>query len=186
MARAPRIHADIWPGVPDLVCQFPLSVRRNWHTGFEGSVEISDRHRTGRSPGRRALVVALAVVGEVRQFVAARTDAQPPQLLRAVEDAAPGAPHALADAHDAAGTDVDDVVVEAHLPTPRKEHVQLLDASVRVPVAGFLTWLERVRAHADVLHGEVVVDDATALSRTVGAEAAVVCPPLVGPAHLQN
>ena len=40
-----------------------------------------------------------------------------------VRNAAPGAPHALTDAHDRPGADVDHVVVQAHLPAPGEEHV---------------------------------------------------------------
>jgi hypothetical protein len=70
----------------------------------------------------------------------------------------------LADAHYGAGSYVDDIVIQPHLSAALEEDVELLDAGVRVPVAGLLAGLEGVGREADELHRELVVDDAAAVA----------------------
>src|SRR5690606_16058774 len=136
------------------------------------------------SPRHRAVGSALAVVGQVRELVAAGADAQPAQLARRVRQRAPRAPHALAHAHDRARTHLDHVVVEAHLAAALEEHVQLLDLGVAVPVSGLLPRRQRVGGHAHVLHRQLVVHDAASLARGGGEEAAHVVAPGVKGADL--
>lgn len=115
----------------------------------------------------------------MRQFFAAGPDAQPTQLPRTVGAAAPRAGDSLPHTDHRAGTHLDDLVVEPHLTAAVEKHVELLDARMGVPVARLLAGGQCVRGEPDVLHRQLVVDDATPVPRACRVEPAVVLAPLV-------
>jgi len=78
---------------------------------------------------------------------------------------APRAPHTLTHTHHCARSDVHHLIVQAHLAPALKEHIELLDARVAMPVARLLTRFQGIRGHADVLHGQFMIDDASAGAR---------------------
>src|SRR5690606_13911198 len=99
----------------------------------------------------------------------AGADAEVVQRTLAVGGRVHGAHDVLADADRRAGADRDDLVAERHLALAVEEEVDLLDVRVRVPEGRALARLDAVRARADVLRGDRLVDEGLAVPGGDGA-----------------
>lgn len=97
---------------------------------------------------------------------------------------APRAPHVLAYPHHRAGSDVDHLVIEPHLPATLKEHIELFNTRVGMPVASLVARQQGVGCHADVLHRQLVIDNAPSRPRRFRPETTHVVMPRVEGADL--